>query len=313
MAHNLRNGSRVDYKLLHHGDGIQYESHTKLCKDGADRGESGFSPVREEKPGLPSCFPESDPESGDDAETAEMLNELEQLKREKQALQKEKEKQCLRQELQKARKEVSDLKGLSLPHSHLSLKTTNTSRALQNEDTCITLKDLRQSNALKKKVVRQVKHLGLLDSDSHTNSDSSDSSDTDSFSDATDGDNSSVHCNMLKKSKTQIHSKKKSGICRKSSDKVKHRQNYPHSQLRYEFVSQHVSFESLDLNLFVAGELETISNTQIKSIEHRGRIALLKRIMYLNTSHDFKSLKSYYAAVLREIELGEKDWSDDFT
>ena len=32
---------------------------------------------------------------------------------------------------------------------------------------------------------------------------------------------------------------------------------------------------------------------------------LLKKIMYLSTSYEFTVLKSYYAAVLREIELGK--------
>ena len=34
--------------------------------------------------------------------------------------------------------------------------------------------------------------------------------------------------------------------------------------------------------------------------------------MYLSTSYDFNILKSYYAAVLREIELGKKSWNDDY-
>lgn len=73
-----------------------------------------------------------------------------------------------------------------------------------------------------------------------------------------------------------------------------------------------MTFDKLDLNLFVAGELEIITDVRTKDKEKDGRLNLLKKIMYLSTSYDFNTLKSYYAAVLREIELGKKSWSDDF-
>lgn len=111
-----------------------------------------------------------------------------------------------------------------------------------------------------------------------------------------------------KKSKKKI----KSGIKAKASDSVRKSQRYPQAQLRFEFVSANVTFDKLDLNLFVAGELEIITDVRTKDKEKDGRLNLLKKIMYLSTSYDFNTLKSYYAAVLREIELGKKSWSDDF-
>ena len=74
-----------------------------------------------------------------------------------------------------------------------------------------------------------------------------------------------------------------------------------------------MSFEKLDLNLFVAGEIEIISDPKIKEIERLGRLKLLKKIMYNNTCYEFNTLKSFYAACLREIEVGNKTWADDFT
>jgi hypothetical protein len=44
-----------------------------------------------------------------------------------------------------------------------------------------------------------------------------------------------------------------SGIKANSADTVKSFQKYPHSQLRYECVSQNIVFEDLPLNIFVAG------------------------------------------------------------
>ena len=69
--------------------------------------------------------------------------------------------------------------------------------------------------------------------------------------------------------------------------------------MRYEYISCNV-------NLFVAGEIEIISDRRTKEKERNGRLDLLKKIMYLSTSYDFGTLKSYYGAVLREIELGKK-------
>ena len=77
-------------------------------------------------------------------------------------------------------------------------------------------------------------------------------------------------------------------------------QRYPQAHLRYEYVSSNVSFEKLDLNLFLAGEIEIISDRRRKEKERNGRLDLLKKIMYLSTSYDFNTLKSYYAAVLRK-------------
>ena len=104
----------------------------------------------------------------------------------------------------------------------------------------------------------------------------------------------------------------KSGIKAKASDSVRKSQRYPQAHLHFEFVSSNKSFEKLDINLFVAGEIEIISDKPTKESEKLGRLDLLKKIMYLSTSYDFTVLKSFYAAELREIELGEKSWKDDF-
>ena len=51
---------------------------------------------------------------------------------------------------------------------------------------------------------------------------------------------------------------KKSGIKAKASDTVHFPQKYPQAYLRYEFTSSNISFDKLDFNLFIAGELEII-------------------------------------------------------
>ena len=74
-----------------------------------------------------------------------------------------------------------------------------------------------------------------------------------------------------------------------------------------------MKFEDLDYRLFIAGELEVISESSISSLERQGRINLLKKIVYYTGTYNIKGLKAFYAAWLREIELGKKTWLDDPT
>ena len=53
------------------------------------------------------------------------------------------------------------------------------------------------------------------------------------------------------------------------------------------------------------------SESDISKTERNGRINLLKKIVYYSSTYDFKGLKAFYAAWLREIELGKCSWSDD--
>ena len=52
------------------------------------------------------------------------------------------------------------------------------------------------------------------------------------------------------------------------------------SKLQFEYVGSKVSFEDLEFNLFVAGELEIISSRNIDKVEKNDRIKLLKKIAY---------------------------------
>ena len=71
------------------------------------------------------------------------------------------------------------------------------------------------------------------------------------------------------------------------------------------------SFIDLSFSLLVAGELEIIADC--KSSERRGTTALLKKIAYYNTTYSIEGLKKFYSACLRQVEKGEKPWSDDFS
>ena len=64
-------------------------------------------------------------------------------------------------------------------------------------------------------------------------------------------------------------------MAKKSSDKVKLPQVWPHSVLQFEFVSDNVSFLKLDMKNFVAGELEILTS-KLSRAEYKGRMSLLK-------------------------------------
>ena len=163
----------------------------------------------------------------------------------------------------------------------------------------ITIQQLRANDDLRHKVQKELKKHGLLSDMSSSSSDSSSS------------DDSSTSSNSEKKKKKKHKHKKKSGINAKASDKVRYPQKWPHAHLQYEHVNKQVKYDELDFKLFIAGELEIISEDGISSVERQGRLKLLKKIVYYYATYEFKGLKAFYAAWLREIELGKKTWADD--
>ncbi|CAG2225059.1 unnamed protein product [Mytilus edulis] len=142
-------------------------------------------------------------------------------------------------------------------------------------------------------------------------SESSDSSDYDSFESSTDDDTSSTSGTDSSCKKKSLKKRKvKSGMVAKASDDVQNPQTWPHTTLQYEYINKSVSFQDLDLKLFVAGELEIIGSSKIKAIERNTRLSLLKKIVYYSSIYQWKSLLDFYAAFLRQIETGAKTWKD---
>ena len=100
-----------------------------------------------------------------------------------------------------------------------------------------------------------------------------------------------------KKKKHKKH--KKSGINAKASDRVKNPQCWPHAHLQYEFVNKQVKFDEHDMRLFIAGETEIIAAEDLSEEEKKGRLNLLKKIVYYTNTYEFKGLKAFYEAWLR--------------
>jgi hypothetical protein len=175
----------------------------------------------------------------------------------------------------------------------------------------LTIKHLREMTGLRRRTRKEMAKLGVVSSESSTDNSASTTDNESTVSDSDDG-GSGLHSSSVKKHNRHSNKHTKSGITSKCSDSVKNRQKYPHSTLRFDFVNRNITFEKIDFNLFVAGELEIISSPKIREKEAKARLDLLKKLMYLNSSYDFSVVKSLYAAILREIELGHSNWGDDF-
>ncbi|XP_053381686.1 protein FAM133-like [Mercenaria mercenaria] len=156
-----------------------------------------------------------------------MKKELAQLEQEESRLRKLNEKALLRQKLEEKRAKVKKLQSLSIS-KHINVPDISVSSSK------LTLNDLRQSKPLKKIVKKENQALGLHEtSESDTDSDSSCSSDSTTSSGEEETESMQVGTVIVKKNKKKRKHKKhskKSGIAIKSSDKVKNRQKYPHSQ-----------------------------------------------------------------------------------
>ena len=292
-------------------------------------------------PGSPGKTPDkltevSESSDTDDGELTRMKEEMSKLKKEEEKLKKRTELQSMRKRLQEQREKVQNLRGtihtFDISSDKLSKKTNKKSpvqgqksaHGISIEDNSdksskkdgsktshdFSLKDdidldaLRKDKKLRQKARKELKLLQLL-SDSDT--DSSEGSSSESYFDSTD----TSDLDSKKKKKKQKHKKKKSGINAKASDRVKNPQKWPHSHLQFEYVNKQVKYDELDFKLFVAGELEIISDPDLSSSERSGRLTLLKKIVYYYSTYEFKGLKAFYAGWVREIELGKKKWSDD--
>ena len=121
-----------------------------------------------------------------------------------------------------------------------------------------SLTELRALPSLNAEVSEQLSALGLQSESSLSDSSSHDSN--------CDVDSDSGHQISSKPNKKTLQS----GLYNKSVDTVKFSQIWPHSTLQFEFVSESVSFMSLDIKMFVAGELEIVLSRRNSASEKWG-------------------------------------------
>ena len=260
--------------------------YRKLHEGRADETDSA------EEPGLEIAG------KGDDSTCTAKQTKYERLQTEKAALQAELASLQHEEDIRRQEQEVEDLRRLVRDKEQaLKMGKFQKHHGKDKGMSSLNIETLRKVPGLTTKARKELKKLALFDNDSESSS--------------SDDMASQKISNFPENAQKNIDLK--SGIYAKSSEDVIDPQYYPHAHLRFEFVNHALTFDKLELNMFVAGELEIISKKHISSLERDGRLEFLKRLMYLNNAYEFPILKTLYVAVLREIELGYKSWGDDFT
>ena len=326
---SFRDITRVDYKSLHQGSRYPSGMSDNEIHEATTDGQAESMPLQGASGGpgdilIPGDSPRAESRFGDgdvdgvDDEFLAMQREMKELKDEEVRLNRVTQKDTLRRQLEAQRQKVQNLRGMTrvLVSDNSDKKTEKQSRtrsrpqapvsrevkSFDHEIDMETIEQLRSDPKLRHSVQRQLKEHGLLSDLSNDSTDSNSSS---------SDDNNSDDSKSKKKSKKKHKHKKRSGINAKASDKVRNPQKWPHAHLQFEHVNKQVKFDDLDFKLFVAGELEIISEDSLSSKEKQGRLQLLKKIVYYYSTYEFKGLKAFYAAWLRGIKLGKKSWDDD--
>ena len=242
-----------------------------------------------------------------DNEKVFLQRKLQEFEEKTARLREKQEIDLLRQQVQEKERDYLELeKALS---SKTTKKSSASTSSKKGTSTTIDINSLRDMPELRKQANKQLRKYGLVESSDSSSSESSGSSSVDSEAE------SDVHfssASVKSKNKHKKQNKKSSGLTAKASESIKNRQRFPHAHLRFDFASKNLSFDKLDIKLFVAGELEIIAASKTGNLEKKGRLELLKKLMYLSCSYEVSEIKSLYAAVLREIELGHLNWGEDF-
>ena len=98
----------------------------------------------------------------------------------------------------------------------------------------------------------------------------------------------------------------------KVADVLVRPQIWLHTSLQEEHASQGLKFGHLAFQLFMAGELETITDHRISRVEHNGQLWLLKQLVYLKGTCEWDILWHIYVTIMHKIELAWAGWGDNF-
>ena len=299
-------------------------------KDGAKQKDTIKTPIKKDpKPkaeSTPSASAKDDSlsdsdEDGLDAVIAELeksiketMQELDSSKQRMRVKEKKEKAARLHAKLESAQKELQRSKEIGMKTSsetkHKPKKDSKSKTKLitpsqkdseDNSDFDLKISDLRKMKNLVKSADKKMSNLGLCRSSEDADSESSSSSSSD---DSSLDLSSSDETKRLRRKKKKHSRSKKSGMVKKPSDKVLYPQTWPQSVLQYEFISDKITFEKLDLKLFAAGEIEIILSEKTSSTERKSRLLLLRKILYYANVYEWQGLLNFYAAWLRRIESG---------
>ncbi len=104
----------------------------------------------------------------------------------------------------------------------------------------------------------------------------------------------------------------RSGRRKTCDDSVLFPQRWPQSALSLQYVSQKVSYDDLTTPLFVAGYVQEILDDEPISDIAAAKLDHLVNLMYTAANHPWELILDINAAVFNCIEMGKKDWGDNF-
>ena len=109
-------------------------------------------------------------------------------------------------------------------------------------------------------------------------------------------------------------SKVKSGKYAKSNTNLVRQEVWPHTAISKKYMRRS-TFDNLDFEGFVAGETKIIYSMLMNSDQNGiGRLRVLMLISHwYGKTRQWNLVRSLFESIMEEIELGEKDWVDDFT
>ena len=277
---------------------------SKYCP-GLDR-PTDASPAEKAKKDVVPASTEAGHESDHD-----LTQELLELEAEEETLHRELEAQSLRAKVLKKRQEVERLKmelkarsgssesaspqasSVELRNADLSTLPKSSGVSKQktlSKQTFPTLADLRAEATLASKVDRELAKLKFLDSAEESSSSEEEEA-----------------------RPVKPKGKYKSGRSAKPTSRVVNPQLWPHSELNTSFVSKAVSFETLQLDEFVAGYATILQSLDPHSQEFQSRLEHLISLMYLCSRYEWEAVLDFHGAVLLDIERGRVNWGDSFS
>ena len=106
--------------------------------------------------------------------------------------------------------------------------------------------------------------------------------------------------------------KLKSGKFAKTNIDIKKQEQWPHMNVLRKY-SKRTSFDNMDFELFMAGETRVISLMMDKEMA-QGRLELLSKLAHwVCRCRDWTLVKGFYEGIIESVELGEANWTDDFS
>ena len=105
----------------------------------------------------------------------------------------------------------------------------------------------------------------------------------------------------------------KSGKFVKTSLAIQRQEMWPHTTVSKKYAKRS-TFDNLEFDAFVAGETKIIGNLLASGEPAVGRIKVLSLVAHwMCRTKNWPVVWGLYESIIEEVEMGEKEWDDDFS